>query len=296
MQPQYTPEPTKQCSQCREVKPLREFHRHARYKDGYRGVCKKCRAANEGFRYRPPAQEGYRRCKDCKQEFPATTDYFYAGSGNWLNSYCKSCTKARSGNWYRANTERANDSAREWQARNREKRREIGRNWWRNNPEKRRAYYLRTYARHLERGREWYQRNIDRARELSRLRSREWRARDPNAYRAVVQRRLARKRALPDAFTHVDWQTALTHFGGSCAVCDRPPGLWHTLAMDHWIPLTDPNCPGTVPTNIVPLCHGTDGCNNSKHSREPKDWLISKFGPAKAARILARIEAYFASL
>lgn len=296
MQDHDTPEPTKQCIQCRETKPLREFHRKASRKDGYNNVCKNCRAANEGFRYRPPARDGYRRCKDCGGEFPATAEYFHTHKAGWLNSYCRSCAKARAKAHYHADPERHQAVTLAARRRNPEKYRAIARNWARRNRAKRHAYYLRTYARHLERCRNWYHRNIEYARELSRLRAREWFARNPDAVRAVVQRRLARKRRLPAAFCDNDWQAALNYFGGCCAVCGRPPGLFHTLAMDHWIPLSSSDCPGTVPANIVPLCHGTDGCNNSKNNRPARDWLISKFGPAKASRILARIEAYFASI
>jgi len=34
---------TKKCSKCGEVKPLSEFHRHKRYKDGVYFSCKSCR-------------------------------------------------------------------------------------------------------------------------------------------------------------------------------------------------------------------------------------------------------------
>ena len=106
----------------------------------------------------------------------------------------------------------------------------------------------------------------------------------------------ARKRSLNDCFTVEDWKHALEYFEGCCAVCDRPPGLWHTLAADHWIPLSSPDCPGTIPENIIPLCHGIDGCNNSKHAKLPLEWLTEKFGKRKAMVIFNRIGDYFSSL
>lgn len=86
------------------------------------------------------------------------------------------------------------------------------------------------------------------------------------------------------------------HFGGRCAVCERPPGLWHTIAADHWTPISSPDCPGTVPSNIVPLCHGVDGCNNSKHDRDAAEWLSETRGKRQANKIIARIEGYFESI
>jgi hypothetical protein len=114
--------------------------------------------------------------------------------------------------------------------------------------------------------------------------------------RAVIasNRRRARKRALSDNFTASDWQRALDYFNDCCAVCERPMnGLFHAPHADHWIPLSSPDCPGTIPDNMVPLCGGMDGCNQSKNDRPAAEWLASKFGKRKSATILARIEAYF---
>ncbi len=105
---------------------------------------------------------------------------------------------------------------------------------------------------------------------------------------------LARKRSLPIAFSSRDWDAALDYWGHQCAVCSRPRGLWHTLAQDHWIPLSNPDCPGTLPNNILPLCHGEGGCNNSKGSKDPIRWLEERLGKRRAAQKRAEIEAYFA--
>lgn len=104
---------------------------------------------------------------------------------------------------------------------------------------------------------------------------------------------LARKRSLPIAFSNSDWEDALDYWGYQCAICGRPRGLWHTLAQDHWIPLSDPRCPGTLPTNILPLCHGEGGCNNSKGNKDPIRWLEERLGKRRAAQKLAQIQAYF---
>lgn len=70
--------------------------------------------------------------------------------------------------------------------------------------------------------------------------------------------------------------------------------------MDHWIPLSSPECPGTVPCNIIPLCHSKAGgslcCNNVKGNRDPTVWLEEEFGLKKAKRVIKRINDYFASL
>lgn len=109
-------------------------------------------------------------------------------------------------------------------------------------------------------------------------------------------RRKARKLSLPDSFSVADWRYALDYFNGCCAVCGRPPGLWHIMSMDHWIPLNNPDCPGTVPTNIVPLCHGDGGCNNSKKASDSEAWLVRKFGKKIAYTVLSRVNIFFDSL
>lgn len=118
----------------------------------------------------------------------------------------------------------------------------------------------------------------------------------PEYNRARVSRRRARKIGLPDTWTDNDEQRCLEYFDHKCAVCGRPRGLFHTLAMDHWIPLDSPNCPGTIPTNMIPLCHGRGGCNNSKGKKMPHEWLVTKFGERKAKQIEKRIIDYFESI
>lgn len=139
----------------------------------------------------------------------------------------------------------------------------------------------RLYLQHKrQRGREGYAR---------------YRKRHPDRVKVRWHNRRARKKALPDGLTPDEWVFALEYFEYRCAVCGRPAGFWHTLAQDHWIPIMserDDN-PGTVATNIIPLCHGNDGCNNSKHNHEPTEWLVSVYGKRKANRIIRRIEEYF---
>jgi hypothetical protein len=67
------------------------------------------------------------------------------------------------------------------------------------------------------------------------------------------------------------------------------------LAIDHWIALDDKrvNNPGTVITNLLPLCHGKGGCNNSKGNKDPEQWLHEIYSCDEAEAILGRIKAYF---
>lgn len=106
-------------------------------------------------------------------------------------------------------------------------------------------------------------------------------------------RRRARKRELPNTFAQTDYDFMMQYWHFSCAVCGRENGFQWTIAADHWIALKDPACPGTVVTNILPLCHGVGGCNNSKSNKSPSLWLLERYGKTKAKKIETAIMAYF---
>lgn len=217
-----------------------------------------------------------KRCIKCEQEFPATTEYFHPrhDSPDGLRNNCRVCQNAKSKKYHQGNI----DAIHEYD----------------------RAYYQANHERLLEKQRRYEERNRDRARERSkqyRLKNpskyKDWIASNPTRARAYKTRRGARKQGLPDNFTSTDWQFALDYFKGCCAVCGRPPGFWHILAADHWIPLIDPDCPGTIPINIVPLCHGNGGCNNRKNAQLPEQWVITTFGKREGKAILLRVAEFF---
>jgi hypothetical protein len=89
-------------------------------------------------------------------------------------------------------------------------------------------------------------------------------------------------------------EQAFAAWGFACTVCSRAAAPGRLLALDHWIPLTRGGPP--VATNRLPLCHGIDGCNNSKADKDPWQWLTEKLGPNAAAEKLEAINVYFASI
>jgi len=108
------------------------------------------------------------------------------------------------------------------------------------------------------------------------------------------QRQRAGTLGVVDTWTPEQWKAALQYFNHCCAICGRQlKDLFgtHTAAADHWIALSKGG--STTAINILPLCHGEDGCNNSKGNKDPVEWLIERFGKRKAKKKLAEIEAYF---
>jgi len=102
--------------------------------------------------------------------------------------------------------------------------------------------------------------------------------------------KMQRKYSLPLDFTDNDWQFCLDYFGGRCAACKSPQTADSPLHQDHWIALYWDDCPGTIPSNIVPLC---EHCNSRKSTRDADDWLEFEFGKEAAQQRSAEIEMFF---
>lgn len=238
-----------------------------------------------------PLPEG-KRCCVCKEIKPYQDFAKDNGRKDGYQRTCKVCRRNRyvanregvlnySKSYYRNNKTKIRERIEIYRKSNLEKHRGYVAKWRLGNPEKVKKQKSRHYKKHS-----------GRYITLAVLR----RKRNPEKYKVIENRRRARKLNLPDTWTQKHWQFALNYFNGCCAVCGRQlTNLLntHKPAADHWIPLVNPTCPGTVPENIVPLCHGIGGCNNKKSSKDPEQWLIETYGRRKAKQILDRINQYF---
>lgn len=101
--------PLKQCTKCKEWKPLTEFYRGSSRSDGYYPSCKWCK------RYAPkvprPAPEnlpeGFKRCTKCR-EVKSMADFSYEDKqATRIRPTCKECTNEAQREWKRKNPERA---------------------------------------------------------------------------------------------------------------------------------------------------------------------------------------------
>lgn len=260
----------KRCAKCGNEYPDTEKYFFWRDKTvgTLRNVCKRCfNPRKSGDDFPKTRQNGdIKTCNRCNRDYPATTEYFAKRSNraSGLQSQCKQCDKIRNKKMRTENHKQILNAQRNWRTKNRVRHNTYNRNWNRQN------------TVHIQ----------------ERLKA------NPEIYRVHTQQRLARKRGKPDAFSKADWLRCIKYFNYQCAACGRLADSQHIIAMDHWIPLSHPDCPGTIPTNIIPLCHsikgGNDGCNNAKSNRDAHEWLIFTFGEQKAADIENLVQKYFA--
>lgn len=256
-------------------------------------------------------------CSKCGVEYPLTTEFFIPAKANryGLTRQCRKCINQREKERYWNDPELARSKARgkywgdpeTFRQRHRDynktevgkKRNRITRNKWRiNNPEKTKASKKRDYEKHKPKRKVTQKRYYDGHKQIIIARGRDWKKRNPEQVKADTLKRIIRKRNLPMNYRAADWLTALEYFGHKCAVCGYECSNPHddrVLAQDHWIPMEYKGAdnPGTVPTNIIPLCHGKGGCNNLKHDFLPDIYLRKYFDDDTANEILKRITDYF---
>ncbi len=240
-------------------------------------TCKPCHAQLQATRVenmiKRNQEQGYevpatKVCSVCGTEYPATREHFYPRkeARDGLRKDCRKCFDAKQN---------------EWKARNADKVKEMGR-------AKTARYRERNRDKVLANTREWKAANKDKIR-AHRETNRE-------KYAIYDQRRRQRVAGRLDDLTPDQWQSAIDFFGGCCAYCGRPPDLFRVLCVEHYIPISSPDCPGTTATNCLPVCSGLDGCNNKKHNKNPETWILRTFGKGKGAKILKQVREYFDSV
>lgn len=104
--------------------------------------------------------------------------------------------------------------------------------------------------------------------------------RDPFFAILVARQRYAlRLSVLPsdkDAWEGEAWALALSLWRGKCAVCGTDSNSF-TLVRDHLVPVSHVDCPGTVPSNLLPLCCD---CNERKSAKDFAQWIEGGYAPA----------------
>lgn len=265
---------TKRCSKCRRGLPIEgNFAKNRAMKDGLHCWCNECR-----WEYNRTHREELKQRKH---------------DAYWANPERE---RERSRQHYATHKEQRSAYAKQYRQKNRAKIRAQWLRWFESNREYYREWNRNHYAKNRARYRAylnaWRYQNIEKEREYALS----WRTRHPDRWRALRLRRRAAHVGLPGTITARQWRYCLEYWHHRCAVCGRPRGFWLTIAADHWIPVSSPDCPGSVPTNIIPLCHGRGGCNGDKLDKDGPTWLLAKLGKRKGRQKLAEIEAYFEHL
>lgn len=210
-------------------------------------------------------------CSDCRLSFPATRAFFPSKGRNRLRSYCKSC----------ATTHGHYDPVRQ-------------RTYYR-------AHHPTILARHaayrLAQGPARALRRRLRYAELKALGQLPETAESPIArahrQRVAQARAYAVAHGLPAWYTMAHWRAALGYWYHTCPLCGTEEQPGRLLSVDHWVPLIDPACPGTVPGNMVPLCLH---CNLTKHCHPSAFYLQRRFGPAVALLLSEQVELFLSHM
>jgi hypothetical protein len=263
------------CSKCHIAQPLDEFYPDTDTKDGKFSWCKACCKA--AIALRPLRQKVIPQVKICckcgeLKEIAQFGKDKYTKDGHATR--CIICKRTESTAFNVTHREERCFASARWKANHPDEVQTYNDNHKEHRAEARRLRYKKNPSKELAINKAWY----DAHPEFSRQRG---------------QRRRSRIAQIPYAFPEEQRTFMLNYWQHTCAVCGNPEGLFWELADDHWIPVTSPQCPGTIPTNIVPLCHGQGGCNNSKGSSNPHTWLVRRFGKKKARTIEQAIATYF---
>ena len=235
--------PQKECTRCHETKIIHEFHRQTKSPDGYRTICKKCRALAESKVYIPYEPDGFKYCRHCEQMLPATYEYYQPMSNGkyGLESRCRSCKNAECRCYHENNRSGIVLRKRGYYLNNPEKEKERSRDFRANNP---------TYSH------DWYVGSKPRLRIVRRV------------YTATRRARLA---SAPGSHTSADillQRKAQTDKKGRlrCWWCGNviKDDTYH---LDHRIPLARGGSNGA--DNLVISC---PTCNLTKNSKTPQEF------------------------
>lgn len=212
-----------------------------------------------------------------------------------LAGWCKTCSAEYSRQYHIDHQEERNEYNRQYHKKHKEERAEYNKQWATTHREELLEYHRQYYIDHQEEQQEYMRQRRKDNPEYAR----QYCIDHPEVVREENRRRRSRKAELPFDFYAEDELFALECWDYKCAICGKELGtntknntVW---AFDHWIAIADTreDNPGTVPENMLPLCHGRDSCNSSKCSSDPIEWLYRKYSSEQADEILFEINKYF---
>jgi 5-methylcytosine-specific restriction endonuclease McrA len=252
----------KTCTQCKIDKPLSEFHKHSRHKDGLANICKLCKSVND-------------------KEYRLThLEQISSRKKEWYNQNLEHCSAKRK-EYYKNNKEHLILQTKEWQQAHPEYRAVYKKQWnavYNHKPEI------------VEYKSQWAKDKRNRDKEETLKREKEYRGANKErilkmnqTYRRTPKGKLSgkncrhRRRALigdSPSITEKQWNKILMLQDVRCNSCKRKFGSKLKPTMDHIIPLSKGGLHSFE--NIQALCKK---CNSTKQAKIDKSLIVTWITP-----------------
>jgi 5-methylcytosine-specific restriction endonuclease McrA len=261
-----SPVATKICSKCPEgqnVKPVTEFGKHKRGKNGLRATCKACDVKAAQARYTPrprkfyPVIDGKKECSKCHAV--KVVDAFSPDpnpqSKTGVRAHCKECAAQATSAWREkpGNREHELQAHQDW----------LGTP---GNKERKAAMDKRWHSTHLENGRLSSQRRRERNKDkpeflaYHREKTKIWERAHPENVRQRAVRRYGRKKGIPQIDV-VDVDVLYARDNATCSLCYLFVPR-EEASQDHVIPITKAGSEESYANSA--LAH--IDCNRRKHN------------------------------
>lgn len=205
-------------------------------------------------------------CRTCKELKPKSSEYFHIrkDSTDGFRNDCKECRNKKERMYRKENK----DKIQRYYDTNRDKINERKMLHYYDNREHYMRYKKIYTENNKKRIKDYYQRNKEKFKEYGR----EYHKKNPHISRQKIQRRLARKKQVPNTFTLSEWNYVKTYFNNECAYCGLSEGehleeFNQTLHQEHVIPLAKKG--GYTACNIIPSCKS---CNSQKSDSDFIEW------------------------
>lgn len=238
---------TKICAKCKVDKPLEEYHKHKREKDGLQSICKQCLKLYY-LENREKAKQNSRQ--------------YNASNKDSIKQY------------HENNKERIGQAQKQWRSNNQKYIKQYSKQNYSGNKERLKKLSKQYY---IDNPGHYKQYRADNAERIKR-KQREWQKANPDKCNAIVQRRNAVKKDLPSTFDAEQWAICKAHFNSHCAYC----GKELPLTQEHFVPLSKGG--GYTADNIIPVCQS---CNSSKSNKLFSEWYPKqKFYSKKRERLI----------
>lgn len=263
---------SKICRVCKTDKPLSEFGKSNKTKDGLYNICKLCKNAYQRDNYHNGASKehllaretrldllakGLQKCPNCQEVKPATMEYFrpHKASISGLKSFCRACENLISKEYHSLHPEKAYQRGKKYNAKH---------------PERKRISYKKYYQSHVD---------------LQKQRAKDYRLQNPEKAKAANSNWKLRNKPKV-AELNAKWRTRVLNADGSynaddlrqlyeeqnglCGYCGIRLywSIKRDVSVDHVNPISRGG--SNNPDNLILCCMN---CNCSKNAKTLEEWM-----------------------